>query len=75
MDTTRVDLGACQAQLVGDRLRTVGREAQGVVEDLLLDLGRHAVRIRMPRAELFIGEGLRAGDLGSPAHLVEGVAW
>jgi len=70
----RADLGAGQTQLIGDALRAVRREGQGVVEDLLLDLGRDPVRVRMPRSALLLDEGGHAADLEGPAHLVEGVA-
>lgn len=73
-DTARTDLGAGQAQLVGDALRAVRREAQRVVEDFLLDLGCNPVRVRMPRPALLLDEGGHAADLEGPAHLVEGVA-
>lgn len=65
-DTARTDLGAGQAQLVGDALRAVCREAQRVVEDLLLDLGRHAVRMRMPWSALLFDERSHAADLEGP---------
>lgn len=67
-------LGAGQAQLVGDTLRAVRWESQGVVEDLLLDLGCDPVRMRMPQSALLFYEGGHPADLEGPAHLVEGVA-
>ena len=40
------DVDVLQPQLVGDPLRAIGRALQTQRQDLLLDLRRHAVRMR-----------------------------
>jgi len=73
-DAAGADLGASQAQLIGDSLRAVRREAQGVIEDLLFDLGRHAIWMRITRPAFLLDQCSDAADLKGPPDLVEGVA-
>lgn len=55
-------------------LRPVSRNAERVVEDLLLDLRRDSVRMRIARAAFFFDQRGDATDLEGTAHLVERIA-
>ncbi len=70
----RAHLDALETQLIGDALRPVSRELQGVVEDLLLDLGRHAVGVRVAWPPSLFDERRDAAYLEGATNLVERVA-
>src|SRR5690606_37752206 len=73
-DAGRTDLAASQPQFVRHALRTVRWIAQGVVEDLLFDFGRHAIGMGVAWAAFLFDQGSDAADLEGTTNLVEGVA-
>jgi hypothetical protein len=68
------DGDAHQAQLVGDALRAVGRPVQGIVEDLLFNLGGEAVWMRVFGSTLVLDERGDTADLEGASDFVEGVS-
>ena len=67
----RTDLHTAQRQLVGHPHRAVGRVRQGVIEDRLLDLGRHPVRVGTLGPLHLVDQALGAEGLVVAADLVE----
>ena len=70
----RADLDVLHAELVGHPHATLGREVEGVGQDLLLDLLGDAVGMRAARAALLEQKRGCSSRLEGPSHLVEGVA-
>ena len=70
----RTELCPTEALFVRDAPWTIGGEIEGVVEDLLLDVGTHAIGVRIHRSTAFLVEGGHSADLECTADLVECVA-